>query len=446
MMNSLIKPETPGFAKLKDENIQQLAARMKQAIEQANATSPGILRFAREKAETAATEIRFLLMQQDRAFNAGLPDTRSHYYHLVNRKLNQYLAVLIALYRVEPGYILWLADIYPQVLLWVLTSADLESLDAEACELALLLTEKMPAKQWQQVVTLATATGLPLILQSAAISELNQAEPAMQALIRRSELTETFASLCIREGMDKVSLLARYHLARMGQEAGINWINEHGHPSKSLFTHLLVRKDKVAWLRGELLPQADYLTDVPIYAILNRLPESFEQPDFQQDERAYLKAALAGDPDTVQPMIEAIRQEDDDTRLENWVHALTLILGELLPVRVSELGVKYDGQQAADILAYWWQHNHGGYTLSPMMRMGSALSYTSSIDALRSQSLPAEFRTWVWKELCLNGGIYVAYDPMSWPERQRRAIYTLSNNTTAAERYDLRIRDAAVGR
>ncbi|KDM91097.1 hypothetical protein [Photobacterium galatheae] len=445
-MNSLIKPETPDFTQLKDEDIQQLAARMKQAITQASATSPGILNFAREKAETAATEIRFLLMQHERNLNAGLPDTGSQYYHLVNRKLNRYLAVLIALYRCEPGYILWMADSHPQVLLWVLTSADLESLDEEACAFALLLVDKLPAKQWLQIVTLASSTRVPLVLQSAAISELSQAELAMQALIRRGELTEAFASLCIREGTENVSVLARYQLARMGQEAGINWINEHGDPSKSLFTHLLVRKDKVAWLRRELLPQADALTDVSVYAILNRLPESFELPAFQQDQQAYLKAALAGDPEAVQPIIDAIQIETNDTRLENWVHALTLMLGELLPVRVADLDVKYDGQQAAEILKIWWQNNHGGLTLSPMMRMGSALSYTSSIDALRSQSLPAEFRTWVWKELCLNGGIYVAYDPMSWPERQRRAIYTLSNNTTAAERYNQRIRDAAVGR
>ncbi|NAW64379.1 hypothetical protein [Photobacterium halotolerans] len=447
MMISQIRPETTGFTVLTEEELQQLAAAMKQAVEHAEASSaPGIQSFAREKADSAAEAVRFLLAQRHRALANGLPDSDSRYYHLLNRKLARFMAVFVALFRVEPGYLYGLADTHPQVLLWVLSSADIDPLDPSAARLSLLLVDKLQAQVWLDTVSLATSTQLIETLQSAAISQIPQSELAMRALVRRHELNAEFATKCIRDGSTKVSTLARHQLACSGHEAGINWVIEHGDPAQSLFTHLLVRKDKVAWLRGEILPQKDAFQQVDEYAIVNRLPESFTLPDFQHDEKAYLKAALAGDPLAVEPMIEALFSAQDDVQQEQWLSAIFLILGEQMPVRVADLGVKYEAQQAAELLMHWWQHLEPEAVQVPMMRMGGTLSYATSIDVLKSASMPALFRTWVWRDLCLNGGIYVPYDPMSWPEKQRRAINTLSKNSTASERYNQRMRDAAVGR
>ncbi|MDO6706067.1 hypothetical protein [Photobacterium sp. 1_MG-2023] len=446
MINSLIQPEAPGLTKLTEEDFQALSQRVNDSIVRAQATPAGMQRFAREKTDTVAGEVQFLLAQRDRALDAGLPDAGSHYYHLLHRKLNRYLSVLLSFYRVEPGYLFWMQDQAPQVLLWLLTSAELAQRDLQAASLAPLLTEKMPAEKWLRTVSLATAPHLSNMLASAALSALPLAGTAMTALINRGEVTESLASQCIREGADKVAVQARYQLARMGDQAGINWVLEHGKTDDSLFTHLLIRKDKVAWLRRDMMPQAEFRPDVALYGILNRLPESFDLPDFQHDEKAYLKAALAGDPLAVEPMIEALFSAQDEGRQEQWLNAILLILGEQVPVRVADLGVKYDAKQAADLLMQWWQNLEPEAVQVPMMRLGKPLDYASSVDVLRSQSMPAEFRHWVWRELCLCGGIYVAYDPMSWPERQRRAIHSLSHHTTAAERYNQRINDAAVGR
>lgn len=444
MMISQIKPEVSGFSILTEEDLQQLAAAMKQAVERAEASAPGIQRFAREKADSAAEAVRFLLAQRHRALDNGLPDSDSRYYHLLNKKLARLMAVFVALFRVEPGYVYPLADTHPQVLLWVLSSAEIDRLEPTAGKLSLLLADKLQAQMWLDTVSLATSTQLIETLQSAAISQIPQSELAMRALVRRHELNAEFATKCIRDGSAKVSRMARHQLACSGHEAGINWVIEHGDPAQSLFTHLLIRKDKVAWLRGEILPQKDAFQQVDEYAILNRLPESFTLPDFANDKHAYLKAALSGDPDSVMPMIAQLRQSEDDNQAECYLQALMLILGDQLPVNTHDLGVVYDAQQAADILEPWW--NDKPLALSPMMRMGGSLSYATSIDVLKSASMPALFRTWVWRDLCLNGGIYVPYDPMSWPAKQRRAIHTLSKNSTASERYNQRMRDAAVGR
>ncbi|NAW86498.1 hypothetical protein, partial [Photobacterium halotolerans] len=125
-MISQIRPETTGFTVLTEEELQQLAAAMKQAVEHAEASAPGIQRFAREKADSAAEAVRFLLAQRHRALANGLPDSDSRYYHLLNRKLARFMAVFVALFRVEPGYLYGLADTHPQVLLWVLSSADID--------------------------------------------------------------------------------------------------------------------------------------------------------------------------------------------------------------------------------------------------------------------------------------------------------------------------------
>ncbi|WP_311567449.1 hypothetical protein [Photobacterium arenosum] len=446
MMISQIKPEVSGFSVLTEEDIQQLAAAMKQAVEHAEASAPGIQRFAREKVDSAAEAVRFLLAQRHRALASGLPDSDSRYYHLLNRKLARLMAVFVALFRVEPGYLYGLADTHPQVLLWVLSSAEIDPLDPSAARLSLLLADKLQAQVWLDTVSLATSTQLIETLQSAAISQIPQSELAMRALVRRHELNTEFANKCIRDGSTKVSGLARHQLACSGHEAGINWVIEYGDPAQSLFTHLLVRKDKVAWLRGDILPQKEAFQQVDEYAIVNRLPESFTLPDFANDKHAYLKAALAGDPLAVEPMIEALFSAQDEVEQEHWVSAIFLILGEQMPVRVADLGVKYNAQHAAELLMHWWQDLEPEAVQVPMMRMGGSLSYATSIDVLKSPSMPALFRTWVWRDLCLNGGIYVPYDPMGWPEKQRRAINTLSKNSTASERYNQRMRDAAVGR
>ncbi|NAX49282.1 hypothetical protein CAG70_20070 [Photobacterium halotolerans] len=444
MMISQIKPDVSGFSVLTEEDLQQLTAAMKQAVERAEASAPGKQRFAREKADSAAEAVRFLLAQRHRALASGLPDSDSRYYHLLNRKLARLMAVFVALFRAEPGYVYPLADTHPQVLLWVLSAAEIDPLDPSAARLSLLLADKLQPQAWLDMVSLATSTQLIETLQSAAISPIPQSELAMRALVRRHELNAEFATKCIREGSTKVSHMARHQLACSGHEAGMNWVIEHGDPAQSLFTHLLIRKDKVAWLRGDILPQKEAFQQVDEYAIVNRLPESFTLPDFANDKHAYLKAALAGDPDSVMPMIAQLRQSEDDNQAECYLQALMLILGDQLPVNSRDLGVAYDAQQAADILEPWW--NSKPLALSPMMRMGGTLSYATSLDVLKSPSMPALFRTWVWRDLCLNGGIYVPYDPMSWPEKQRRAIHTLSKNSTASERYNQRMRDAAVGR
>ncbi|NAW63864.1 hypothetical protein [Photobacterium halotolerans] len=444
MMISQIKPDVSGFSVLTEEDLQQLTAAMKLAVERAEASAPGIQGFAREKADSAAEAVRFLLAQRHRALASGLPDSDSRYYHLLNRKLARLMAVFVALFRAEPGYLFGLADTHPQVLLWVLSSAEIDPLDPSAARLSLLLADKLQPQAWLDMVSLGTSTQLIETLQSAAISPIPQSELAMQALVRRHELNAEFATKCILDGSAKVSEMARHQLACSGHEAGMNWVIEHGDPAQSLFTHLLVRKDKVAWLRGEILPQKEAFQQVDEYAIVNRLPESFTLPDFANDKRAYLKAALAGDPDSVMPMIAQLRQSEDDNQAEYYLQALQFILGNQLPANSSDLGVTYNAQQAADMIEPWW--NSKPLALSPMMRMGGALSYATSLDVLKSPSMPALFRTWVWRDLCLNGGIYVPYDPMSWPEKQRRAIYTLSKNSTASERYNQRMRDAAVGR
>jgi len=446
MMISQIKPEVSGVSILTEEDLQQLAAAMKLAVERAEASAQGIQRFAREKADSAAEAVRFLLAQRHRALDNGLPDTDSRYYHLLNKKLARLMAVFVALFRVEPGYVYPLAETHPQVLLWVLSSAEIDLFEPTAGKLSLLLADKLQAQVWLETISLATSTQLIETLQSAAISQIPQSELAMRALVRRHELNTEFATKCIQEGSTKVSRMARHQLACSGHEAGMNWVIEHGDPAQSLFTHLLIRKDKVAWLRAEILPQKEAFQQVDEYAILNRLPESFTLPDFANDKHAYLKAALAGDPLAVEPMIEALFIAQDELQQEQWLSAMFLILGEQMPVCVADLGVKYNAQQAAELLMHWWQDLEPEVVQVPMMRMGGALSYATSIDVLKSASMPALFRTWVWRDLCLNGGIYVPYDPMSWPAKQRRAIHTLSKNSTASERYNQRMRDAAVGR
>ncbi|MGF1806327.1 hypothetical protein L4C31_13845, partial [Aliivibrio sifiae] len=151
---------------------------------------------------------------------------------------------------------------------------------------------------------------------------------------------------------------------------------------------------------------------------------------------------LSGETALVADIVSYMNSLDDIEGMQ-WCEALFTVYGERLPLLPSAIGSSMDWDYALSLLNQWvYEEKHDSHY---PLRLGQRLSFDSSIDALKSPEISANFRTWLWREVCILSRVHFHWHPQLSIQQQSRLLDNISHIDLVRERFNLRGKHAALG-
>ncbi|MFB9134093.1 hypothetical protein [Vibrio olivae] len=409
-------------------------------INQLSQLDPIWLAFCQEKLGLANESLNFILNQWLRLHQRGFPSHELDYLRLIERQNRALKDVYVAMFRLAPGLIYQLKNSEPQIFVWLMLQPEFGQSQQHRVVGLENLSQLTPI-QANILVVQSSLDALDRDLVSLIEGEAPYAEPCFQWLKLRQTLS---TSLCKRwlkfERIDERALNTT--LAQLNDRDAIEWLDEHASGEQMLYERLLVKQDRNTWFRQYfgIEPAALPSAMVATYAKLLELKE-FEWFDIQSEHAAY-HYALVGDTQWTKSVIEHLATVDESDG-ETWLQALYVVYGERLPLNHLQLGIDYQWEEAVANLQTWLET--GDEQLSLPSRLGFAFGFESSLRAMSDSAISADFRDWIWRQICLGARVYVPWD-MSMPTRQQQQILDkLKQNKPAMDRFNLRNDHAVMG-
>ncbi len=444
MNRGMIRHQESVKAELTDLDRQKLNLIIQQDAERVITDNTALSCFCMEKSRLAAESAEFYLRQRLQLLKAGMPGEDAPYWQLVNQNLSRLMQVFIALFQLHRGYVFFLSEEYPTVCLWVLTSRQLEEHDAGITQYAISLCDQFQYEQWLNICLHSKSVYFKENLMSVVSCHDQLSCTAFKTLEARHELDPKFVGDIIRRNDGNVIDLSHIYLAKGRNTTSIDWVLEQRAFKQDLFLQLMLRDDRTAWFRRNILPDMQS-PEQKCFAHILTLPEAADDLTFDllaQD--ADIIVALSGQTERTDEILDLLVAEHSDALTEQWINCLYLLFGERLPVNPAQLGIDIEHDEALVLLQNWWQECQG-MTPPKKIRLGRELCFDSTIAALTSPVLSARLRLWLWRELCIVCRMYVNYSPFAAPGVQNKVIRGISQHSMARERFDLRIRNAVVG-
>ena len=399
--------------------------------------------FCIDKSTLAAEAASFYLKQRQRIFNSGFPSSLLPYLTLVKDKLTQLSHVFIELYKIHPGYIYFLKDNYPDVVIWTLLSTGFEQIDKKACLFAITMSDALGVQEWQSIACLAGSEQLApvsrLLMQSSSVSS----SLLFATLQLRGELSSTFALALLNADCIIDKEIVHRYLVTQNVPSSCAWLTEQPVNSANVFEQLLSRVDRGAWFRTVYDPdQAEIPDEMKVFGYILDIPEYTHIAIDLNSPLAPIMFALKGDSSTANDVITLLSSMDEDTA-EPWIVSLYIVFGDKLPVLPSQIGRDIDYALAVTEIQGWWQGISDG--LFSSWRYGERPSFDNTLEILASIEVTADFRQWIWNELCVICRGYFPWNSLVNAQHQYAALSKMKGNSIARERYNLRAQYAVMG-
>ncbi|WP_047046470.1 hypothetical protein [Vibrio mexicanus] len=367
-----------------------------------------ILHFCRSKIELAAENITFFVKQSFIHHQQGYPSSKSPVLQLSADKLTSQFKALRAFYDYQPGLIWELESSAPDVLLWfVLDAQNLlfsgKRIETERDRLIHLFLFQVANQLPTHYVTFIFAQ-VPGPLINILLAKWIEGGDGLQTkgcmyLASRQGLSQSLVKHWVRT-QKMPEKQGHAFLSLNGVSESTEWLEENS-LSDNLFELLLAKQEKRAWMRRNF--EISYLTEEQgLYA---RMLDFRELEHFDLDSQgAPMHLVIGARFDWCSLVLEHLQQLSEP---EIWLEALYVIYGDKLPCRPSQLDIDYDFDEVCLKIEDWIEQ--GGHLFSGQLRMGDAMNFSSTIEAMRSEHIGFRTREWLWRQICLLGCIYVPW-------------------------------------
>lgn len=427
-------------APITQQDVEGALAKAEHAVNDLATLPDTWLSFCNEKLVIASESLGFLLRQRVQIHKRGYPSRDLDYLHLIERQMKQLKQVYLSFYRLAPGLIHQLRNQEANIYVWLMLEKEWGTEhDNLLCGLSLL-------------EELDTSTAKVF----AAQSSVDTIDSVMSELIEGNVASSPFYFECLRVRQAlSIALIRRWHkaniidsnvalplLALQDVEEGVEWLNDNADGEQYLFEHLMTKRDRGTWFRQYfgVNPAGLPSEQVRTYAKLLELKE-FSDFDIASS-LAPVDFALGGDGKLVPEIVEQLATLEE-AQGEVWIQALYVAYGEQLPLQPNEVGVEYEWEQVVSILQQWVAESK--YQQNLASRLGYALSFESTLAAMQDPHINVLFRSWLWRQLCIQSRAYIAWD-MAMPISQQDWNFNkLKVTSSASERFNLRNSHAVMG-
>ncbi|WP_413111684.1 hypothetical protein [Thaumasiovibrio sp. DFM-14] len=443
-IHSSLKPNTGTHPRELLEQISLERDILEHAIKQVHETNTLLYDYYHEKSIEAAESARYYLRQRQQLLGAGLPSSSSSYWQLVDAKLATLLAVFKQLNTISPAYLGELEESYPQVLLWLCLNLHEFAITPLYC---LVLQPQVVPDNWCHEVGFGVRSDIDSMLVAGLFHEHQTLrQSSLAALIRRRSCDSSQLRQYCQDRLlpSDVRVNIHQYYALQGDYSLRDKLQEDGlelqcYPA-FLYTYPHVRR---WWLDNSDGLKA-VMTEVEhrCYRYLVVGDEETTAICYAQQGRD-IDVVLSGEKQHIPRIIEYLCDDVGDDEFSRWFDCLVAICGERLPIDRTQAEHSAYREQIPRLIEAWWEKENAH--LPCRLRMGQHLSFSSSLMLLGGEHIPARYREWVWRQIGIGGRSYAHFSCFEAPAIQRTVIQRLSASAVLQERFDLRIRDAAVG-
>lgn len=416
-----------------DESITQRAAKISEL--------PGHwLGFCEEKLLLANESLSFLLRQRERIFYSGFPNRKLAYLSLIEQQMSSLKQVYVAFYRMHSGLIHQLRDVEPLVYSWLMLESEFSS-DTENLISGLVTLERLEPSLALMIVSQCNEHKLDRVLADMIEGNCSSKKSFLVYLNIRQSLSIALCKHWVRnEKLDKTDVYPLLALSNV--EDGVEWLDQQSNPETLIFERLMTKQDRGTWFRQQFGTEIAHLEsdNMVTYA---KLLELREFTDFRVNSKsAPIDFVLCGDSRLLPEIIEYVCQLDEVDG-EVWIQALYAVYGSSLPLKPSEVGVDKTWEEVIDILDEWLEDVRDQHPFP--LRLGVALSFESTLNAMRDPDIHASLRVWLWRHLCIHARAYTQWNPMMPIHQQEWNFSKLASAPSAIDRFNMRTKNAAVG-
>ncbi|MCW8348657.1 hypothetical protein MD535_21955 [Vibrio sp. ZSDZ65] len=422
------------------DRIEDTLREAERAVDELTHLNARWLTFSKEKLILASESLNFLLKQRFRLFKKGFPSSEIDYLNNIDRQIGEIKKVYLSFYRLKPGFIHQLRADYVEIYVWLMLQPEFsDSKDNVLCGLALL--DEMACEFAKYLVIQSPIESLDYSLVELIDGGCKLRDQYFELLTLRQSASISLTKRWLRSQIisEEIGYCA---LACMNAEEGIEWLNSNPHNNEYLFERLLTKHDRGTWFRQCYGIDAKVISN-PRIITFAKLLELKEFIPFEVTSRlAPIHFVLSGDSILV-PNVMAHVIHLDELDGEIWIKALYVVYGDTLPILPWQVSVEVEWQEALNRLNEWVGQD-GHYRILPS-RLGRELTFESTMSAMMNQAIDDEFRSWMWKQVCLHSRVYIPWDTMMPLHQQKWNISRLKTLPSVAERFKLRSGNAAVG-
>lgn len=410
------------------------------AIDDLSELPPTWLSFCNEKLQLASESLGFLLKQRVQFHKRGYPSHKLDYLKLIERQIEELKQVYLSFYRLAPGIVHQMKSEEPEIYVWLMLQQEFGgNLENLLCGLSVL-------DDIEPVMAMVFTVQSSIENFDRILTELIEGQSAQSSFyLNCLQLRQSVNTGLIRRWLktDIISPQVGFPiLAVRDVEEGIDWINENAHADEYLFERLITKRDRGTWFRQHFGIETESVSS-PHVITFAKLLQLQEYMVFDIDAKmAPVHFALSGDWQHVPEIVEYIDQKDESDG-EVWIQALYVVYGSLLPLEPKDVGVEYDWHEIVDLLRDWLDDER--HILNVASRLGCALSFESTLEAMKDTDIDVTFRTWLWRQICIKSRIYVPWDTAMSAEQQQRIFNNLKRNPSLSDRFNLGSSNAVVG-
>ncbi|GLT16508.1 hypothetical protein GCM10007938_02840 [Vibrio zhanjiangensis] len=439
-MRERITPNQLSHA-LTQKELDQSIGLLDSSILELEQLKPSWLKFCREKSQLASESWSFLFRQWVGLHRNGYPATTQDYLQLVERDMLKLKQVYVALFHFHPGLVYELKERTPELFIWLM-------LEPEFCHDPIHVNGAFSVVQnvdqdIAMLMFLRTKAGnIDTFVAQCIEGKVAIKKWCFELLKLRHSLSISLIKHWLKNKvLDETSLHST--LAKFDVAESIEWLGDQDKDEDHLFELLLCKHDRGTWFRRRFGTDQSTLSGDKLvtYAKLLELREfnRFEQAN----KMAPMQLFLSADPAWVEATFEYLTHLDDEAEGERWLFSLYLIYGDRFPLKPNQLDIEYDWDEAKKTIKSWCESKK--HQTDKPLRLGEALSYQSTLDAMRHPWLPNVYREWLWRQLCMHGRVYI---PWHWtmPSYQQDWVFEkVQHQIAASERFNLRNQNATVG-
>ncbi|MCK6263551.1 hypothetical protein KP803_09735 [Vibrio sp. ZSDE26] len=394
---------------------------------------PNWVGFCREKSDIAIESITFLLKQWKFKHELGFPCGSCDYIKLIERKLEQYKDVFVSFFHLAPGLVYEVRERSPETYLWLMLDKQFE-MKREHLLSALYSSNKVDKNIVTLLVSGSKRSDLDIVLAEMISGDAPLKSNCLYWLHLRQTASYSLLNHFLKQNkLSDIELLPLFSLN--GDMEARDELEKLVEGDAFLFERLVGRENRNTWLRhtfGNSLDKAEY-SDIVTYVHILEIKDLvvFDVTS----EKAPIHLAIAGDIEDVEATLAYMVTLEADEG-EEWLYALYVLYGDAFPLNPSKLGIEYEWEDALALLAEWYEKNE--HRFETQLRFGKPATSESTIETLLNKHIPAEFRLWIWRSLCLHSSTYFPWNAYMSSEQQKTLFHKFKSNQMALRRFDNR--------
>ncbi|MGR5094568.1 hypothetical protein ACPV5O_05155 [Vibrio maritimus] len=413
--------------------------KVQQQVKQLTKLSANWIAFSEEKLMLSSESLLFLLRQRQSIFLRGFPSSDNEYLALIERQMGELKRVYIAFYNLHPGLIHRLSSEQPEVYIWLMLQVEFSNETSNLLS-ALSLLDKVSVEMASMLTIQSRVQGLDVLLAKMIDGDCPLKAQYLVSLNHRQTLSVALCKHWLRKERLSPDLLNPI-LAMQQVEEATEWLNTQV-TDAFLFECIMTKHDRGTWFRKQFGIEISDISSDEVVTFGKLLELSEFEPWNLSSKNADIDFVLGGNTNLVPSIVEQLLSIDE-IEGERWIQALHAVYGPKLPILPSEVGVDKEWEEVVDILEEWVEDERH---ITPYpFRVGKALSFESTISAMRNPDVSALLRVWLWRHLCVHSRAFIPWAPMMSAHQQEWNFTKLASTPSAIERFNMRSQNAVVG-